>query len=138
MFKQNFSQIGLWLDKKLTELKMLRISPELTWCNFLSKILNQNFTPKMGNFGFFQLIKNYAETTLLINEKYISQEGSYTTQQSSRRVKSPKNLYKRKYFFAIVKKRDFYYMKPKIGDSKWTWGFSALFLNSSLGGNFIY
>ena len=46
--------------------------------------------PKMGHFSFFHLIKNYAETTLLIDEKYVSQEASYTTQQKSRRVKSPK------------------------------------------------
>ena len=39
----------------------------------------------MGQFGLFQLTKNYAETTMLIDEKYISQD-----QQSSRRVKSPK------------------------------------------------
>ena len=44
----------------------------------------------MGNFGFFQLIKNYAETTLLIDMKIISQEASYAAQQSLRRVKSPK------------------------------------------------
>ena len=44
----------------------------------------------MGHFGFFQLIKNYAETTLLIDEKIISQEASYAAQQSIRRVKSPK------------------------------------------------
>ena len=31
----------------------------------------------MGQFGFFQLIKNYAETTLLIDTKIISQEASY-------------------------------------------------------------
>ena len=40
----------------------------------------------MGHFGFFQLIKNYDETTLLIGEKCISQEASYTAQQSSRRL----------------------------------------------------
>ena len=44
----------------------------------------------MGRFDFFQLIKNYAETTSLIDEVYISQEASYTAQQSSREVKSPK------------------------------------------------
>ena len=44
----------------------------------------------MGHFSFFHLIKNYAATTLLIDEKYVSQEASYTTQQKSRRVKSPK------------------------------------------------
>ena len=44
----------------------------------------------MGHFGCFKLIRNYTETTLLIDEKYISQEPSYTAQQNSRRVKSPK------------------------------------------------
>ena len=44
----------------------------------------------MGQFGFFQLIKNYAETTLLIDTKIISQEASYAVQQSLTRVKSPK------------------------------------------------
>ena len=44
----------------------------------------------MGHFTFFQLIKNYAETNLLIDEKYVSQEASYTAQQKSRRIKSPK------------------------------------------------
>ena len=44
----------------------------------------------MGHFGFFQLIKNYAETILLIDMKIISQEASYAIQQSLRRVKSPK------------------------------------------------
>ena len=44
----------------------------------------------MVHFGFFQLIKNYAETTLLIDEKYISQEVFHTAQQSSRKVESSK------------------------------------------------
>ena len=48
------------------------------------------FYPKMGHFGFFQLIKNYTETTLLIDKKIISQEASYIAQQSLRGVKSPK------------------------------------------------
>ena len=57
---------------------------------FSSENLNKNYTPKMGHFGFFQLIKKYAETTLLIDEKIISQEAPYTVQQSLGRVKSPK------------------------------------------------
>ena len=57
---------------------------------FFSKILNQNFTSKLGHFDFFQLIKNYAETALLIDKEYVSQEASYTAQQCSTRVKSPK------------------------------------------------
>ena len=44
----------------------------------------------MGHFGFFQLINNYAETTLLIDKKIISQEAFYAAQQSLRRVKSSK------------------------------------------------
>ena len=44
----------------------------------------------MGHFGFFQLIKNCAETTLLIDMKFRSQETYYAAQQSLRRVKSPK------------------------------------------------
>ena len=44
----------------------------------------------MGHFGFFQLIKNYAETTLLIDLKIISQEASYAVQQSLRGVKFSK------------------------------------------------
>ena len=39
----------------------------------------------MGNFGFFLLIKNYAKTTILIDEKYKSQEVFYTAQQSSKK-----------------------------------------------------
>ena len=44
----------------------------------------------MGHFGFFQLIKSYAETILLIDKKIISQEAPYAAQQSLRRVKSSK------------------------------------------------
>ena len=46
--------------------------------------------PKMGHFDFFQLIKIYAKTILLFDEKHISQEASYKAQQNLRRVKSPK------------------------------------------------
>ena len=65
---------------------------------FFPENLNKNFTPKMGHFGFFQLIKNYAETTLLIDMKIISQEASYAAQQSLRRVKSPKTSIREKVF----------------------------------------
>ena len=53
-------------------------------------VFTQNFTTEVGHFGCFRLIKSYTETALLIDEKYISQEASYTAQQSSRRVKCPK------------------------------------------------
>ena len=93
-FQTRFSQIGLKLDKKWREQKLLRILSKLIWCYFFSEILNQNFTPKMGHFGFFQLIMNYTETTMLIDEKIISQEA----QQSLRRVKYPKTSIGEKVF----------------------------------------
>ena len=37
--------------------------------HFFSENLNQKLNPKIGDFGFFQLIKNYAETTLSIDKK---------------------------------------------------------------------
>ena len=40
----------------------------------------------MGHFDFFQIIKNYADTTLFFDEEDISQKASHTAQQSSRRV----------------------------------------------------
>ena len=52
----------------------------------------------MGHFGFFQLIKNYAETTLLIDKKFSSQEASYAAQQSLIRVKPPKTSIREKTF----------------------------------------
>ena len=52
----------------------------------------------MGHFSFFQLIKNYTETTMLIDEKIISQEASYIAQQSLRRVKYPKTSIGEKVF----------------------------------------
>ena len=52
----------------------------------------------MGHFGFFQLIKNYAETILIIDTKIISQEASYAVQQSLRGVKSPKTSIREKIF----------------------------------------
>ena len=44
------------------------------------------------------LIKNYAETTLLIGEKNISPEASYTPQQSSRRLNLQKLVWKKNIF----------------------------------------
>ena len=52
----------------------------------------------MDQFGFFQLNKNYAETTLLNDKKNISQEAPYAAQQSLRRVKSPKTSIREKIF----------------------------------------
>ena len=44
----------------------------------------------MGHLDFFQLIKNYAGITLVIDEKDISQEAFYRAQPSLSGVKSPK------------------------------------------------
>ena len=44
----------------------------------------------MGPLGFFQSIKTYADTTLLIDKECIPQEASYRAQQNSRMVKPPK------------------------------------------------
>ena len=44
----------------------------------------------MGHLGFFQTIKNYTRTTLLIDEKITSQEASYIAQQILSRFKFPK------------------------------------------------
>ena len=52
----------------------------------------------MGHFGFFQLIKNYTETTLFFDEKITSQEASYIAQRSLRRFKSPKTRIREKVF----------------------------------------
>ena len=67
----------------------------------------------MGHFGFFQ-IKNYAEITLLIDKKIISQEASYAAQQCFKRVKSPKTSIREQNFHLIVNKCDFYYIKPRF------------------------
>ena len=80
IFKHVF--LNLCYDKTKSE-ELLRVSSEIIWRNFFSEIPSQNFGPKTGNFGFFQLIKFNAETTMLIDEKYISQEASYIAQQSS-------------------------------------------------------
>ena len=43
-------------------------------------------------------LQNYTETTLLIDDKYISKEASYTAQQNSRREKSPKTCIRENIF----------------------------------------
>ena len=68
----------------------------------------------MSHFGFFQLIKNYAEFILLIDKKIISQEAPYAAQQNLRRVKSPKSSIREKKFHMIVNKVIFTIIKPRI------------------------
>ena len=119
-FQTRFSQIGLRLDKKWREQKLLRISPELICCHFFSEILNKIFAPKVGHFGFFQLIKNCAETTLLIDMKVISQEAYYAVQQSLRGVKFPKicaNCLKfifKQRFWVLYSKNHIYWLSSEI------------------------
>ena len=57
---------------------------------FFLRNFQPKFYPKKCLFGFFQLIKSYAETIMSIDEKYLSQETSQTAQQSFRKLKSPK------------------------------------------------
>ena len=78
---------------------------------FFLRNSQQKFYPKMGHLAFFQLIKNYAETTLLIDEKIISQEASYAAQQSIR-VKSPETSIRKK-LSLDSHICDFYYIKPR-------------------------
>ena len=65
---------------------------------FLRTSQQKNLPQKMGHFGFFQLIKKYAETILLTDKKFISQEAPYAAQQSLRRIKSPKTSIREKNF----------------------------------------
>ena len=51
----------------------------------------------MGHFGFFKLIKNYAETTLLIDKKVISQEASSAAQQSLKWLNLQKPVKEKKF-----------------------------------------
>ena len=52
----------------------------------------------MAHFGFFPLIRHYAETALLIDVKYIFQKASYTAQQNSGKVASPKTCIRKNIF----------------------------------------
>ena len=51
-FKTRFSQIGLSLGENLWRQNLLKIFAELIRCILFCKIRAQNFTPKMGHFGF--------------------------------------------------------------------------------------
>ena len=51
-FKMLFSQIGLSLGENLRRQNLLKILTKLLCCNLFCEIRAQNFTPKMGRFGF--------------------------------------------------------------------------------------
>ena len=91
-FKTHFSQIGLSLGKNIMWQNLLKILAELLWCNLFCEIRAQNFTPKMGHFGFSRLIKNYAENTQSITDIIISKWAPYAAQQTLWKVFSPKKL----------------------------------------------
>ena len=81
-FKRGFFNLGSKLAQSFIRNNMaLFFSPEFS---------TKKLPKKLGRYGFFQLIKKYAETSLLIDEKYISQEASYKGQPNSMSVKSPK------------------------------------------------
>ena len=113
----NFPQTGFKLDKKWGEQKLLIISSKYIWGNFFSEILNQNFTPKMGHFDFFQTIKNDAEATLLIDEKCISQEASYTSNKILEGLNLQKPI-KEKSFLLDCQETWFLLYKTKISDKE--------------------
>ena len=54
-FQRHFSQIGLRLNKNEERKSCLEFHHNY-YGTIVSEILNQNFTPKMGHFGFFQKI----------------------------------------------------------------------------------
>ena len=81
---------------------------------FLRNSQRKKIYRKNGSFWLFQLIKNYAETILLIDKKTISQEAPYAAQQSLSRVKSPKTSIRVKKNQLVVNKCDFYYIKRRI------------------------
>ena len=55
--------------------------------------------------GSFWLIKNYAKTVSLIDEKLISKEACYTAQQSLRSMKSAKICIIEKIVFWLIAKK---------------------------------
>ena len=50
--KTRFSQIGLSLGENLWRQNLLKVLAALIWCNFFCEVQAQNFTPKIGLFGF--------------------------------------------------------------------------------------
>ena len=68
----------------------LKFGQKLYGAIFSSKISTRNLTHERIILAFINFKKKYAETTLLDDEKYISQEASYTPQQIFRRVEPPK------------------------------------------------
>ena len=77
-----FSQIGLCLGEKIGRQKLLKILTEIIWSNLFCEIRAQSFARKMGHFGFFKLIKNYAENTQSITDIILSKWYPYVAQQT--------------------------------------------------------
>ena len=75
----------------------------------------QKFYPKNGSFWLFSINQKYAETTLLIDKKIISQEASYAAQQSLRRFNLQKFAQNVKKLFSS-KNSGFYIVKIKFID----------------------
>ena len=81
------------------------------------RISQPKFYNKNGHFGFFKIIKNYAETNLLNDEKFLSKEVSYTAQQKSFRVKVSvivENLFSSKDFGFYIVNNTFLDYQAKI------------------------
>ena len=90
-FKTCFSQIGLSLGESLWRQNLLKILAELIWCNLFCEIRAQQFTPKMGHFGFFELFENYAKKNESITDIITLRWAPYVAQQILWNVYSPKH-----------------------------------------------
>ena len=67
------------IRQKVKRTKVAQSFIRIILLQFFLRNSQVNVYPKNGSFWFFfQLIKNYAETTLLIDGKCISQEAFYT------------------------------------------------------------
>ena len=66
----------------------------------------------MGHFGFFQLIKNYAENLCYLM-KNIYHKKPLTQPNKVLEGLNLRNQYKSKCFCLIFKKHNFYYINPK-------------------------
>ena len=74
MFFSNWVKIS----QKVKRIKITWIFIRIDMVLFFLRNSQPKFYPKNGSFWHFQAIKNYAETILLNDEEYISQEASYT------------------------------------------------------------
>ena len=78
------------------------------------EIRAQNFTPKMGRFGFSQLIKNYAKKYPVDHRHNYFKVSSLRSSTNFKKGIFSKTVYKLIYFCLMGKKRRFYYKKYQL------------------------